>query len=76
MTLIDFEIYPTGDFQTRLDDIFADLQAYCAEHHMFLHMLRLSRSAIGHASSADYPSGILGRNVYLRRCFLWGKGFP
>ena len=57
MTLIDFEYYPKGSFQDKLDEMYGEIQDFCKNNHKSLHMLKLTRSAIGYSSSAEYPTG-------------------
>ncbi|CAE7726262.1 unnamed protein product [Symbiodinium sp. CCMP2456] len=57
VTLIDFDYYPNGSFPQKLDEIYEEIQAFCKNNQKFLHMLKLTRSAIGYSSSAEYPTG-------------------
>ena len=59
VTMMDFGIYASkGDFQSQLDLAFAEFQEFCSTRHLKLHMVRFSRTLLGFASSAEFPTAI------------------
>ena len=58
--LIEAGAFGNAAFDALLDTCYSELQAYCAEHSLQLHMTGLTRTLVGFAKSSEFPVGTLG----------------
>ena len=57
---MDLNLVPGGSFQARCDSIFEEVAGYCKSHGLTLHMAGLTKTILGCATSAEFPTASLG----------------
>ena len=61
VVLLDEDAYGEGgDVDCRLDKVYDDLQTFCKDHGLALHMTRLTRTLLHYGRDCEFPCGSLG----------------
>ena len=57
--MMDLGMVEAGSFQKRCDLVFEELQRYCRQTGLDLHMIGLTKTLLGCATVAEFPTAFL-----------------
>ena len=67
--MMDLDLVPNGSMEARCDFIFQDAAGFCEQHGFNLHLSGLTKTLLGCATSADFPTALLGCITTCMDCF-------